>query len=231
MPPIKIACSGYPVGQKKYQSRLNAVELRQMFDGVPKSNTIERWKAQARDGFEFIPCVPEDVTHARRDLNERGGHRFGHFQDTPEVNAAYRAAKLTAIALGARSLFFQLPRTMAPQADHVNRLHRFFSKADRGDLRFVWEPPASWPSTLVASLSKTLRLSPAHNPLSGRLDIPTPIRYFRLGAGGKTAGLHHFTDDELSRVKKACDGGPAYVVFNNGPHAFDDAVRFASMIY
>ena len=39
------------------------------------------------------------------------------------------------------------------------------------------------------------------------------------------------SDPELARIKAACDGTVAYVIFNNGPRSFDDAVRFSSLIY
>jgi uncharacterized protein YecE (DUF72 family) len=230
MPPIKIACSGYPVRQKLYQDRLNAVELSQMFEGLPRAATVDRWKAEAKSGFEFIACAPEAITHPRKDDDPRS-HRYGYFQETAEVHAAYRNAVSTAESLGARTMLFRLARTAGPNPDQMDRLHRFFKKVDRGRLHFAWEPPPSWPVTLVTSVSKALRLFPVNNPLGQKGVLPSPLRYFRLGAAGKTSGVHHFSDEELARVKRACDEGPSYVVFNNGPYAFDDAVRFASLIY
>jgi uncharacterized protein YecE (DUF72 family) len=230
MPPIKIACSGYPVRQKTYQARLNAVELSQMFEGMPRATTIDRWKAEARAGFEFIACAPDAITHPRKDPDPRS-HRYGFFQDTAEVHAAYRGAAATAEALGAHTMLFRLARNAGPNPDQVDRLHRFFSKVDRGRLHFVWEPPASWPLSLVTSVSKALRLFPVFNPLAEKPMHPGPLRYFRLGARGHTAGVHRFTDEELGRLKRITSEGPSYVVFNNGPYAFEDAVRFAAMIY
>lgn len=213
-----------------YQARLNAVELSQMFEGLPRATTIERWKVEARTGFEFIACAPEAITHPRKDRDPRS-HRYGYFQDTAEVHSAYRAAMSTAESLGARTMLFKLARTAGPNPDQMDRLHRFFKKVDRGNLHFVWEPPASWPVTLVTTVSTTLRIFPVTNPLAGKAAPRSPLRYFRLGAGGKTSGVHRFSDEELARVKRNCDEGPTYVVFNNGPYAFEDAVRFASLIY
>lgn len=226
---IKIACSGYPVGQKNYQSRLNAVELASMFDGLPRASTVERWKNEARSGFEFIACAPETITHPVKDGREPRAHRFGYFQDTAEVNAAARAAISLAETLGARTMLFRLPRTMGPNADQVDRLHKFFRRVDRRNLSFAWEAPANWPASLVASLSKALQLCAVTNPLA-RAPEPGTMRYFRMGAGGKTSGLHRFSDEELARLKAACGRGYTYVVFNNGPYAFEDAVRFAATI-
>ncbi len=230
MTTIKIACSGFPVGQKTYRSRLAAVELSQMFDGLPQTKTVERWRADAGNRFEFIACMPEDVTHRQAKNSERGGHRLGLFQDTPEVHAAFRKTVITASGLNARLLFVKIPRTLAAHADNVDKILRFFKKADRGKLTLVWEPPTNWPASIVNGVTKSLGLITAINPLSGATPAGQ-VKYFRLGAGGKTGGIHSFTDPELARIKAACDGTVAYVVFNNGPRSFDDAVRFSSLIY
>lgn len=230
MPPIKIACAGYPVGQQKYQSLLNAVELIQMFDTLPKPTTVERWKSEAKAGFEFITCAPDDITHPHKEAGPRA-HRYGYFQDTNEVQHAYRNAVSVATALNARTMFFRLARTTGPNADQIQRIHNFFQKVDRAGLHFVWEAPASWPATLVATVSKALRIVPVVNPLEDHKPVPAPLRYFRLGSGGKTAGVHRFSNEELSKLKRLASVGPSYVVFNNGPYAYEDAVRFASLIY
>lgn len=229
---IKIACSGFPVGQKMYRSRLGAVELSQMFDGLPRTKTVERWRSEASDRFEFISCVPEDVSHLQSETVKRGSHRLGSFQDTPEVHASFRKTVMTATALRSRLLFLKLSRTLGPQADNVNRIVQFFKKADRGTLTVVWEPPQNWPASIVSGVSKTLRLVTAVNPLSAPQGAHAGgVKYFRLGAGGRTGGIHSFTDPELQKIKAACDGTVNYVVFNSGPRSFDDAVRFASLIY
>jgi uncharacterized protein YecE (DUF72 family) len=230
MATIKIACAGYPVGQKKYQAHLNAVELIQMFDALPRATTLDRWKETAETGFEFIACAPEAITHPCRDAKVAAAHRFGYFQDTPEVHGAYRQVVGAATALGARTVFFKLAPTMSAHADQVDRLTRFFKKVDRQGLHFAWEPPASWPANLITSVSAALRLFPAYNPLGERKTITAPLRYFRMGAGGRTGGVHRFSNEELASLKRACGPGPAYVVFNNGPYAFEDALRFSAMI-
>jgi len=37
-----------------------------------------------------VACLPEEVTHRQAVNHERGGHRLGLFQDTPEVHALFR---------------------------------------------------------------------------------------------------------------------------------------------
>lgn len=230
MKSIKIACAGFPVGQRTYRSRLSVVELVQMHDGLPRPDTVARWRADSGDKFEFIACMPEDITHRQAKNSERGGHRLGLFQDTPEVHGLFRRTVMAATALQSKILFVRVPRTVAPHADNVDRFIRFFKKADRGTLTLVWEPPTIWPASIVSAVTKVLGLVTAVNPLSTP-PPPGQVKYFRLGAAGKTGGIHSFTDQELARVKDACDGTVSYVVFNNGPRSFDDAVRFASMIY
>ena len=231
MKSIKIACSGFPVGQKMYRARLGAVELSQMFDGLPRAATLERWREESDAKFEFIACAPEDVTHLQASAAERGHHKRGAFQNTTPVHHAFRGTVAAAAALKAKLLFVRIPRTMTAHADNVDRIMRFFKTADRGPLTVVWEPPVSWPASIVEGVSKALHFVTAMNPLSGKAPPKGPVRYFRIGAHGATGGIHSVTDAELAKIKDACHGATSYVVFNNGPRSFDDAVRFAATIY
>jgi len=230
MTTIKVACAGYPVSQRTYQGRLNAVELIQWFDGLPKPSTLERWMSEAKKDFEFIACAPEVITHPQKDDKQSFAHRYGFFQDTHEVHGAYQRAAVAAGVVKARTMLFRLPREMGANPEQVDRLTKFFKKVDRHKLNFVWEPPMNWPATLVTSVSNSLKLFPAMNPLAGIKPPTGLIRYFRLGAGGKTSGVHKFSNEELAAVKAACEGAPSYVAFNNGPYAFEDACRFSMLI-
>jgi hypothetical protein len=69
------------------------------------------------------------------------------------------------------------------------------------------------------------------NPLGDEKPERGGLRYFRMGAGGKTSGIHRFSNEELGKLRRIVIDGPSYVVFNNGPYAYEDAVRFSSMIY
>ncbi len=204
---IKIGCSGFPVGKRFYESKFKLAEVSEGAKKPPRPGTLAKWRERAAPGFEFIVCassfIPTDQT----------------------LNQAH--------ALEARIVLFSFRSAMGPQADNVGRLQKFFGGIHaRGTAPFflAWDPPAAWPRSLIESVSKSLRLVPATNPLNRRMESPAPFRYFRLGDSKRTKGVHRFSDAELRDIKLACDKPLSYVVFNNGPYAFGDALRFASLV-
>jgi uncharacterized protein YecE (DUF72 family) len=229
---IKVACAGFPVGRKQYESKLQTVELDQMFDKFPRQDTLEKWRAEAPQHFDFIVCASKLITHppkARANKSRPGSNGVGMLQDSAIVRQAYQQTLQAAETLRARLVLFQLPSTFGPSPDNIRRVQQFFGKSGRGHILFAWEPAVTWPTKLVDDLSEAYRLMPVMNPL-GRAK-PTknsPMRFYRLGAHGRTSGIMRFTDEELRTVKNLCDTPLCYVVFNNGPTAFSEAVNFAA---
>lgn len=231
---IKIACAGFPVGRKKYEEKLQTVELAQLFDGFPRPNTIEKWRAEAPKDFDFIVCASKLITHEvkhRAQSSRRPTPGVGFFQNSAAVRQATQLTMAAAETLRSRMVFFQLPAHFAATPDNVKRVQNYFLSTKSNHKIFAWETPLGWPFTLVEKLSFDHRLMPVMNPLGRKKPSPTaPMRYFRLGAEGKTSGIKRFSHDELKVVKAACDLPLCYVVFNNGPTAFEDAVRFQEMV-
>ncbi len=230
---IKIACADFPVGRKTYESVLKTVELDQLFDRFPKMETIEKWRNEAPPHFDFIVCAPRAITHPTkasaqhsRDIKKS---RMS-LDDSASSRQSYATTLKVAEALRARLVFFQSPPQFAPSPDNIKRMQTFFSKP-RGHIMFAWEYPVNWPIKLVDSLCESLRLLPVLNPLGTAKLSPDPrMRYFRLGANGRTSGAAGFTDVELKKIISLCDTPLCYVVFNNGPTAFKDAERMVKML-
>jgi len=232
---IKTGCSGFPVGRKNYTSKLALVELKDLFEKFPLNRTVEKWSKEKPGGFEYVVCVNKAVTHPAKSFSTPNGrsHKIGFFQDTPEVHQAFRRSVKTANALNAKILYFQLPGHFGPTPDNIGRMQAFFRKFDisglKGSLHIVWEPPKGWGHKIINTLSSAMNITPSTNPLGGRPPFVGPIRYFKVGTSTKTKGVHQFSADELRAIKKACDKPLSYVIFNNGPTAFYDAVKFSSM--
>ncbi len=232
---IKIGCSGFPVAQKRYQEKFPLVELNQLFKKTPLDRTVEKWRRTASKGFEFIVCASETITHhassasllSTKSMTHH--HHSGHFQDNAHVRQAFQKTIHMAETLASKVVIFKLPSNLTAHADNVGRLHQFFKAHPRHDKLFVWEPPHSWPHSLVEQLTTKLNLTPATNPLNARIKLNGPFRYFRLGNATQTKGIHQFTNWELDSIKKACDKPLCYVIFNNGPTAYEDALRFSKM--
>lgn len=231
---IKVACAGFPVSQKRYQNQLRTVELTNLFDSSPRTSTIEKWGRNAGPDFEFVVCASKTITHPeKRALTHTrpGGTGVGYFQNSEDVKIAFQRSWGTAEILNAKIILFKCPEHWTPHPDHAQRIHAFFKPLPRGTKHFVWEPPTSWPMALIETMSKQLNLTATANPLSKTYQpIAAPMRYFRIGLSGKTSGQGAMSIEELKVIKKACDRPLSYVVFNNGPTAFADAVRFQTLI-
>ena len=231
---IKIGCTGFPVAQSKVHSALSCVELAALAQKVPKRTTLEKWRAGAPDKFEFIVCASRSVSH---DAN-RGFHaapaastiRRGRFHESADVRNGFSQTEIAATTLRSRIVLFSIPPQMTPHPDSIGRLHKFFGSVKRDERVFVWEPPANWPSSLVQQLSKELALVPVMNPLGGRPAHRAPLRYYRIGAEGRTRGVQRMTAPQLHALHAACDTPLSYVIFNNGPTAFEDAQKFAAIV-
>ena len=201
---IKIGCTGFPVGQKFYQSKFRVVEMNQFMKKAPRVTTVDRWKKTAPSDFEFVLSTVA--------LNRR------------LFDQAYQAAH----TLGSKIILIETPPKATPSVDMIGKLQTFFKSLPRNNLSLAWEAPPKWPESLVESLLKSLHLIPASNPLQKENKFRTPVRYFRVGRDRPFSPHHSLSDQELAVLRNACVQGHSYVLFNNGPYAFKDALRFAS---
>lgn len=230
---IKIACADFPVGRKTYEAKLKTVELDQLFDGFPKMETVEKWKREAPEYFDFIVCASKIITHATktRAQNSRPAKKnLLPLEDSAASRQALATTLKVAEMLKARLVFFELPSQFSPSPDNIRRVQKFFSKP-RGHIMFAWQHPAHWPIKLVDDLSEEHRIMSVMNPLGVAKPTPnSPMRYYRLGANGRTSGNASLSDSDLKKIISLCDTPLCYVVFNNGPTSFQDAERMVSML-
>ncbi len=233
---IKVGCCGFAASQKKYFELLNVVEIQQTFYQIPEIKTAEKWRNAAPPDFEFtmkawqlITHVPSSPTYRR--LRERidpgKADRYGGFRLTVEVMDAWKRTAAFARALGASIVVFQCPASFRPLEQNAKNMRIFFSKIDRADFTFVWEPRGAWPDDLIIMLCKELDLIHCVDPfrnksLSGHFD------YFRLhGITGYYDDA--YTDKDLQILQKKIRKKLTYVMFNNKTMK-EDALRFLKVL-
>lgn len=230
---IKIACADFPVGREKYEAVLKTVELDQLFSKTPKMETVEKWRREAPEHFDFIVCASRAITHPTKTRAQHSRtikkNQLG-LEDNAVTRHAYATTLKVAETLRARLVLFELAAQFGPTPDNIRRVQTFFSQR-RGHVLFAWEPPVTWPLKIVDRLSEAHRIMPVMNPLGPLKPTPdSPMRYYRLGGTGRTSGAGELSDAELKKVISLCDTPLCYVVFNNGPTAFKDASRMVSML-
>jgi uncharacterized protein YecE (DUF72 family) len=148
------------------------------------------------------------------------------------VRDAWQLTSTLASALEASIVVFQCPPSFEASDENVGRLRRFFHWADRGRLRFGWEPRhTTWTRGLVRDLCWELELIHIVDPLE-QADVYGSPRYLRLH-GKSLGGFRYdygrtYTDAELADIHAHCQPGPTYCLFNNKQMA-TDAERFLSL--
>jgi uncharacterized protein YecE (DUF72 family) len=234
---VRIGCAGFPQRQAVCFETLDVVEVQATFYKPPLVKTVQRWRAVAPRSFSFTMKAWQLITHSpysptyRRagvEIPPQRISHYGSFKPSEEVREAWNRTREVALGMQAAFVVFQCPPSFAPTPGNVRNLRSFFTKVDRGGLRFTWEPRGEWPPKLIGELCRDLDLLDCVDPFDRR-PVTTGTCYFRLhGRGGYD---YRYSDEELDQVAKlAAEFDEAWVIFNNTA-MWDDAARFRERIH
>lgn len=142
----------------EYAEHFNAVEIDASFYGVPRRETIERWRDITPEGFTFAAKVPQIITHLKCMDN-----------CTAELEEFLTAMDLLGPRLG--PLLFQFPyfaqRRAFPFEEFLKRLDAMLESLPRGHFQYAVEVRnKAW---LCQSLLDLLR---RHNVALALIDHP-----------------------------------------------------------
>ena len=150
MKKIEVGCCGPGMALARYQKIFSVLEVQQTFYQPPETTTLEKWRAQTPDDFEFVLKAWQLITHAatsptyrriKRDLTDKEKREAGFFRLTPIVLEALKVTYDCAHALKSKSILFQCPKSFLPTIENQNQLRKFFSSIERPDqFQFYWEP-------------------------------------------------------------------------------------------
>jgi uncharacterized protein YecE (DUF72 family) len=234
-PHVRVGCCGFATAQEKYFRAFSCVEIDSSFYQLPKIETAARWRAAAPPDFEFAMKAWQTITHRatsptykRTRLDPSDREHCGHFGYNATIRWAWAETFAVAKALDAKLVLFQCPPSFRPTKENLASLRQFFERAKRGKFHMGWEPRGEWDAELIAALCKELDLVPVLDPFKKESIAVGKIRYFRLH--GTTGPRHHFTNDELHRLREICMGRtPTYCLFNNVAMT-NDGQRFRKML-
>jgi uncharacterized protein YecE (DUF72 family) len=241
-PDIKIGCCGFPVGKQEYYAHFGVIEVNVTFYQPPKISTLTRWRQEAPKDFEFVLKAWQLITHhcgcptyrrLRTRIPEAKRRFYGNFKPTDEVFEAWDATLECARTLEAKLVLFQTPPVFGPTAENVSNMRRFFKKAKRKDLVFVWEPRGKWLESGedIKEICQDLGLIHCaidpfrYKPLFGGLN------YFRLHGRIESGHIdydYQYGHGELRRLFDMCGGKESYCMFNNSA-MYEDALRFLNV--
>jgi uncharacterized protein YecE (DUF72 family) len=232
---VKVGCCGFRLARARYFDRFPVVEVQHTFYQPPQVATLERWREEAPQGFEFavkawmlITHVGASPTYRRlaRSLTDAERAECGSFRPTPVVREAWETTLASAVALGARRVLFQCPASFQPSDENLDNMKRFFAETASGTgLEYLWEPRGGWPDPLVRAVCEDLGLVHVVDPFAARAVTPDRVYYRIHGRRGRP--YEHEELEELASKLPA--RGAAHVMFNN-VRMVADATRFQAII-
>ncbi len=232
---IKVGCCGFAVSQKDYFRLFKLIEIQSTFYELPRLRTAEKWGGTAPGDFEFTMKAWQLITHEpssptyrrlKTTIEPVRYDHYGSFRPTPEVMEAWNRTATFAQTLGASIVVFQCPASFRPTRQNIAHMREFFTRADRMNLRFAWEPRGVWPEELIVQLCGELRLIHCVDPFKNKPRYGD-FHYFRLH--GITGYAYRYTDRDLLRLKEWLDNKQTYLLFNNN-WMKDDALRFITLV-
>lgn len=212
-----------------YSDYFNAVEIDSTFYGLPREETVTRWREQTPEDFRFCPKTPRDITHAAQVMDKVG-----------EMDIFIERARLLGPKLG--PILIQFPPTF--DLNEVGALTAFV-RALPTDVRYAvefrhrsWENPAVY-GLLQAHGMAFVAADYIHLP--PHLHITTDFVYVRfIGEHGRFPLKHEEVLDQTPRLEMWWDQirpnlpslRAIYAFFNNdfSGHSPATCNRFKRMV-
>ena len=232
----KVGTCGFGMAQADYARTFSCVEIQNTFYQPPRIKTLEGWRNNMPDDFEFVIKAWQLITHdaksptfrrLKRTLSEVEKYEAGYFRATPIVQEAWETTLASARALKAQTILFQCPASFRETAENVSRMDKFFGSIERQDLDLCWEPRGGWDPGLVRSICTRLKLRHVVDPFVQETVTPDKF-YYRLH--GVTGWRYQYEVSELEELAARCiNNGAGYVFFNNYKMTAD-ALTFCNVL-
>jgi uncharacterized protein YecE (DUF72 family) len=234
---VKIGTCGFRNSQQLYAESLSTVEIQHTFYQPPQIKTLEKWRAEIRDDFEFTLKAWQLITHEstsptykrlKKKLTEQEAAESGFFKPTSIVKEALDYTLACADALKARFVLFQCPAKFRPTEENIENLSKFVRGINRPDLHFGWEPRGKdWTSEMVREICEDLGLWHVVDPFATPTTTPQNC-YYRLH--GIPRWRYTYEDVELEELISLLPNDRLSYVFFNNVTMRQDAVRFEKIL-
>lgn len=230
---IRVGCAGYPIGRDRYWRSLSFVET-DTGKGLPRIETLALWRTDIPAGGEAALQALRTITHGPEDRGFPGAARklaknrqamCGAFRESLEVHEAWMATKASAEALGAKIVVFESPPSFQPGSDRLRDMYKFFKRAARGNLTFVWHPRGAEWSSLGDKVCAELGLIRAFDPLRQ----PPPRKGAFLYMRPTLARMGALSVANMATIAAASAEVPAYVALSHRS-SFRDAERLKDLL-
>ncbi len=234
---VAVGTCGFHVTKDKYARMFSCVEIQHTFYQPPQIKTLERWRAEVPEAFEFAVKAWQLITHEaksptykrlKKKLTEKELTQTGRFQPTEIVKEAWETTRACAEALGAKTILFQCPASFKPYEENLENLEQFFSNVERGKLIFAFEPRGeAWTDKIIKEVCDRFDLWHTVDPFSRITQTPAKIYYRLHGRGG---WRYKYEPDELEELAALLPKNKTAYVFFNNIQMTEDALVFQEMV-
>ena len=234
---VKIGTSGFRTNKTEYARLLSCVEIQQTFYQPPQIKTLEKWRAEVPENFEFAVKAWQLITHEaksptykrlKKQLSETEKAEAGGFKPTAIVREAWETTLACAKALRAKTVLFQCPASFKPYAENLENLRRFFSETKRGKLIFAWEPRGElWTNEITREICEEFDLRHVVDPFEKATVTPEKCYYRLHGRGG---WRYKYESEELADLAAMMPKNKIAYVFFNNIYMTEDALKFKEIL-
>jgi uncharacterized protein YecE (DUF72 family) len=233
---VIIGTCGFRTNKTEFAEMLRAVEVQHTFYQPPQIKTLEKWRAEVPERFEFTLKAWQLITHEaksptykrlKKQLTETEREEAGYFKPTAIVREAWETTLACARALRAKTILFQCPASFRQNQENIKNLEKFFETVAREDLNFAWEPRGAWNAAVVKGICENLDLWHAVDPFAQITTTPGKC-YYRLH--GRTGFRYQYEEDELAELAELLPAGETSYVFFNNRYMLEDALLFQKII-
>ena len=233
---VKIGTSGFRTNKIEYAKILSCVEIQQTFYQPPQIKTLEKWRAEVPEDFEFAVKAWQLITHEaksptykrlKKTLTETEKEEAGYFKPTAIVREALEMTLACAKALKAKTVLFQCPTSFKPYTENIENLKTFFSSIERKNFDFAWEPRGDWNDKAIKEICEELDLWHVVDPFE-KITVTPERCYYRLhGRGG---WRYKYETDELEDLAAMMPKNKSAYVFFNNIFMTEDALKFKEIV-
>lgn len=234
---VNIGTCGFRSNKTEYAEILSCVEVQHTFYQPPQIKTLEKWREQVPENFEFAVKAWQLITHEaksptykrlKKNLTETERAEAGYFKPTEIVREAWEMTLACAKALRAKTILFQCPASFKPYSENIENLKTFFSSIKRGKLNFAWEPRGeAWSDKIVSEICEELDLRHVVDPFERATVTPQKCYYRLHGRGG---WRYKYEEDELEELAAMMPKNKTAYVFFNNIYMTEDALKFKEIL-
>ncbi len=234
---VAVGTCGFHVTKERYAKLFSCVEIQHTFYQPPQIKTLECWRAEVPETFEFAIKAWQLITHEaksptykrlKKKLTDEELTQTGRFQPTVIVREAWQTTLACAKALRSKTILFQCPASFKPYEENLSNLEKFFSSTKRGKLNFAFEPRGdAWTDKIIKDVCKKFDLWHTVDPFSRITTTPDKIYYRLHGRGG---WRYKYEPDELEELAALLPKNKTAYVFFNNIQMTEDALVFQEMV-